>query len=240
MSQSFGQCLNRYGNNRYRNGNIRYRNKMVLKNAFVAAFNIFACFVAKSSVPAPFSLMHGKISSKWRRKGAKHCSNEPASVYRENLTIRRRTVTFTNYGTDMNSGISVTFAAILHGGVLCAPVKPGSGTRNLQLLVTCSLKESLHQRQIRWSSWWCSKQLKSSACILRTMTKTGNKELFYLEAQMLYSKLNHGKASKKHNPWERTISVEAITLSQAYSLSPDITKLPSTIFTLFCLSAVKR
>lgn len=72
------------------------------------------------------------------------------------------------------------------------------------------------------------------------MTKRGNKELFYLEAQMLYSKLNHGKASKKHTLRERTVSVEAITLCQTYSPSPDITELPSTIFTLFCLSAVKR
>lgn len=53
---------------------------------------------------------------------------------------------------------------------------------------------------------WCfSKQLKFSVCMLRT--KTNNKELFYLEAQMLYSslKLNHVAASKKHTHRARII-----------------------------------
>ena len=73
-----------------------YRNKTLLQNAIVVVtvFNIFTCFAAKSFVPPPFSLMHEKISCKWRRKAAKHCSNEQiknngASVKRDNINIRR-------------------------------------------------------------------------------------------------------------------------------------------------------
>lgn len=57
---------------------------------------------------------------------------------------------------------------------------------------------------------WCfSNQLKYSVCKLGT--KTNNKELFYLEAQMLYSrlKLNHLAASKKHTHRARTILLRA-------------------------------
>lgn len=47
-----------------------YRNKTLLQNAIVAVtvFNIFTCFVAKSFVPPPFSLMHGKISGGERQQ----------------------------------------------------------------------------------------------------------------------------------------------------------------------------
>lgn len=123
-------------------GTSRYRNKTLLKNAFVAVtvFNIFACFVAESFVPPLFSLMHGKISCKQRRKAAKHCSNERIKKimvlwYRDYFNNRRLTILFSNYGINMNSDISVAFVAILptsfsHCGVLCALVKPVSVTRN--------------------------------------------------------------------------------------------------------------
>lgn len=52
-----------------------YRTKTLLKTASVAVtvFYIFACFV--DSCTSSFQVTYGKLSCKWRRNKAKHCSN---------------------------------------------------------------------------------------------------------------------------------------------------------------------
>ena len=134
-----------------------YGNKTLLKNAFVAVtvFNIFACFVAKSSVPPPFSFMHRKISCKWRREAAKHCSkkwikNNGASVCRGNFYIRYWTTLFTSYGINTNWGVSIAFVAILptslsHCSSLCSSK---ASLSNQQLAVVILGKIQLEEKSL--------------------------------------------------------------------------------------------